>query len=190
MRRNTVIIILTFCAGSMACDGQVPATPMSPIPTSPAVPQSSPATLPSAPGTPGQADLTLPQATALAIQNHPQIAAAQQTAAAAGQRITEARAPYYPVVNGEITGSAGSSAKPPRGGCSFGVAALQPLRTGASGHATGNRLRKNEESGCAIAIPSSGCRTNHAGHRLRYRARSQSRIFWRPAGAGLRHGCQ
>ena len=73
----------------------------------PAVPQTSPATLPSAPAPPGQAVLTLAQATAMAIQNHPQIAAARQTAAAAGQRITETRAPYYPVVNGEITGGQG-----------------------------------------------------------------------------------
>ncbi len=107
MLRNAVVVILTFCAGSITCEGQVPVPPISPIPTSPAVPQSSPATLPSAPGTPGQSDLTLPQATALAIQNHPQIAAAQQTAAAAGQRTTEARAPYYPVLNGEITGAQG-----------------------------------------------------------------------------------
>lgn len=51
--------------------------------------------------------LTLAQAVAMAIQNHPQIAAAQNLEAAAGQRITEARAPYYPTLNGEITGSQG-----------------------------------------------------------------------------------
>src|ERR1700722_6585093 len=102
MPRNTFAIILTLWSGSVAYGAQVPAPPPSPIPTPPAVPQSSPATLPSAPATPGQTVLTLPQATALAIQNHPQIAAAQQTAAAAGQHITEARAPYYPVLNGEI----------------------------------------------------------------------------------------
>lgn len=51
--------------------------------------------------------LTLAQAVAMAIQNHPQIAAAQNLEAAAGQRVTEARAPYYPTLNGEITGSQG-----------------------------------------------------------------------------------
>jgi len=107
MRRNALVIILTLWAASMTYGAQVPAPPRSPTPTSPAVSQSSPATLPSAPATPGQSVLTLPQATALAIQNHPQIAAAQQTAAAAGQRITEARAPYYPAVNGEVTGAQG-----------------------------------------------------------------------------------
>jgi outer membrane protein len=51
--------------------------------------------------------LTLPQATAMAIQNHPRIAAAQNTAAAAGQRITEARSAYYPTIDAEITESQG-----------------------------------------------------------------------------------
>jgi outer membrane protein len=52
-------------------------------------------------------NLTLPQAVAIALQNHPQIAVAQNIEAAAGQRVTEARAPYYPFVNGEVTGSQG-----------------------------------------------------------------------------------
>ena len=43
----------------------------------------------------------------MALQNHPQIAAARQTASAAGQRITETKAPYYPVVNAEVTGGQG-----------------------------------------------------------------------------------
>ena len=57
--------------------------------------------------TPSQT-LTLNQAVTIAIQNHPQIAAAQNLEAAAGQRVTEARAPYYPAVNGEVTGSQGN----------------------------------------------------------------------------------
>jgi outer membrane protein len=65
--------------------------------------QSPPPASPPAPG-PG---LTLPQATAMAIQNHPQIAAAQSSAGAAGQHITEARAAYYPTIDGELTGSQG-----------------------------------------------------------------------------------
>ena len=108
MRSKAVNIILTLLwAGSIAWGAQVPAAPASQQPSSPPVPQTSPATLPSAPAPPGQAVLTLPQATAMAIQDHPQIAAARQTAAAAGQRITETKAPYYPVVNGEITGGQG-----------------------------------------------------------------------------------
>src|SRR6266568_6422711 len=55
----------------------------------------------------GQTPLSLPEATAMAIKNHPQIAAAQDTAASAGQHITESRAAYYPVLDGEITGSQG-----------------------------------------------------------------------------------
>jgi len=51
--------------------------------------------------------LTLPQAEALAFKNHPQIATAQNLAAAAAQGITEARAAYYPTIDGEITGSQG-----------------------------------------------------------------------------------
>lgn len=49
--------------------------------------------------------LTLPQAVATALQNHPRISAAQNLELAAGQRVVEARAPYYPVVNAELTGS-------------------------------------------------------------------------------------
>src|SRR5665213_592791 len=49
--------------------------------------------------------LTLSQAVAIAIQNHPQIAVAQNIEAAAGQRVTEARAPYYPVLNEDDTGA-------------------------------------------------------------------------------------
>jgi outer membrane protein len=49
--------------------------------------------------------LTLAQAEAIAMKNHPQVAAAMNEAAAAGQRITEAKSAYYPTVNGELTGS-------------------------------------------------------------------------------------
>jgi outer membrane protein len=56
-----------------------------------------------------QPPLTLPQATALAIQSHPQIAEAQNTAASVGQHITESKAAYYPTLDGEITGAQGLS---------------------------------------------------------------------------------
>jgi outer membrane protein len=48
--------------------------------------------------------LTLEEAEKLAIQNHPQVAAAQDVAAAAGARVREARASYYPTANGSATG--------------------------------------------------------------------------------------
>jgi outer membrane protein len=60
------------------------------------------------PGTPAPTTpMTLPQAEAIALKNHPQIATAQNVAAAAAQGITEARAAYYPTIDGEITGSQG-----------------------------------------------------------------------------------
>ena len=54
---------------------------------------------------PAQQTLTLAQAEAIALKNHPKIAAAQNIEYAAGQRVTEARAPYYPELNAELTGS-------------------------------------------------------------------------------------
>lgn len=52
--------------------------------------------------------LTLAQATAIALRNHPQIAAAQNDEYAANQRVIERRAAYYPAIFGEITGSQAS----------------------------------------------------------------------------------
>src|SRR5277367_5299302 len=56
--------------------------------------------------TPSQ-NLTLPQAVQIAIKNHPKIAAAQNLQSVAGQQVIEARAPYYPNVAAEVTGSQG-----------------------------------------------------------------------------------
>lgn len=53
--------------------------------------------------------LTLQQAEAMAIQNHPQIAAAQNEVNYANQQIVVNRAAYYPNVNGDVTGSQGNS---------------------------------------------------------------------------------
>jgi outer membrane protein len=50
--------------------------------------------------------LTLQQAEMMALQNHPQIQAAQNEAAFSNQQIVEARAAYFPTVNGDVTGSA------------------------------------------------------------------------------------
>ncbi len=49
--------------------------------------------------------LTLAQAEAIALQNHPQIAAAVDEAGAAGRHVVEAKAPLYPTISGEVTGS-------------------------------------------------------------------------------------
>ena len=49
--------------------------------------------------------LTLQLAETIALQNHPQIQAAQSEAQYANQQITVARSPYYPVVSADVTGS-------------------------------------------------------------------------------------
>ena len=49
--------------------------------------------------------LTLQQAEMMALQNHPQIQAAQNEAQYANQQITIARSPYYPAVSADVTGS-------------------------------------------------------------------------------------
>jgi len=76
-----------------------PALPQLPPPTRTPAP---PAPLP--PMTPGPM-LTLQQAEAMAVQNHPQIQAAQNEAAFSNQQIVEQRAAYLPTVTGDITGS-------------------------------------------------------------------------------------
>src|SRR6202034_2680462 len=48
---------------------------------------------------------TLRQAETMALQNHPQIQAAQNEAAFTSQQIVEARSAYFPTVTGEATGS-------------------------------------------------------------------------------------
>src|SRR5579862_4973800 len=53
--------------------------------------------------------LTLQEAQALAVKNHPQIQAAQNEVGFANQQIVINRAPYYPEVSGEITGSQGNN---------------------------------------------------------------------------------
>jgi outer membrane protein len=49
--------------------------------------------------------LTLQQAEALAIKNHPQIQAAQNEINYSNQQIVINRSPYFPTINGEVTGS-------------------------------------------------------------------------------------
>ena len=62
-------------------------------------------TLPAFGQTPPMVKLTLAEATSMALKNHPQIQAAQNAASAVGQQVIEARAPYYPIVAGDLTGS-------------------------------------------------------------------------------------
>ena len=50
--------------------------------------------------------LSLAQAEAMALQNHPEVLAAQNAVSAAGQQVAEAKSSYYPVVAGDLTGSA------------------------------------------------------------------------------------
>jgi outer membrane protein len=52
--------------------------------------------------------LTLPQAEALAIKNHPQIQAAQNEVNFANQQVVINRAPYYPGITADITGTQGN----------------------------------------------------------------------------------
>jgi outer membrane protein len=49
--------------------------------------------------------LTLQEAEGLALKNHPQVLAAQNAASAMNQRIPEAKSAYYPLLNGDVTGS-------------------------------------------------------------------------------------
>jgi outer membrane protein len=53
--------------------------------------------------------LTLQQAEAIALQNHPQVQAAQYEVNYSNQQIVESRAAYYPDVTGDLTGSQGNS---------------------------------------------------------------------------------
>ena len=55
------------------------------------------------------ARLTLQDAKAMAITNHPQVLAARNEAAYSNQQITVTRAPYYPTVDADLTGSQGNS---------------------------------------------------------------------------------
>jgi outer membrane protein len=55
------------------------------------------------------ARLTLKEAEALAIKNHPQIQAAQNEVNFAREQVTINRAPYYPFIDGEVTGSQANS---------------------------------------------------------------------------------
>ncbi|HXM41118.1 MAG TPA: TolC family protein [Bryobacteraceae bacterium] len=75
---NRLVHALGTLVLAAPCFGQTPATPLS---------------------------LTLQDAEALAIKNHPQVQAAQLNYQASQQAVTEARAAYYPTLEGDVTGS-------------------------------------------------------------------------------------
>ena len=52
--------------------------------------------------------LNLHDAEAMALENHPQVLAAQNAASAMNQRIEETSAAYYPALAGDVTGSEGN----------------------------------------------------------------------------------
>ena len=49
--------------------------------------------------------LTLQDAVAMALKNHPQVLASEANYLRAGEIVTQARSPYYPALNGNITGA-------------------------------------------------------------------------------------
>jgi outer membrane protein len=99
MHNKFPFVALTLCACAFAQPPQAPRDPGRQAAQLPAP----------ALGTPTQTTLSLPDATALALKSHPQIAAAQNSAASADQRITQSKAAYYPTVDAEITGAQGLS---------------------------------------------------------------------------------
>lgn len=64
---------------------------------------------PQAPAAQNVPKLTLQEAEAIAIQNHPQIQAAQNEINYSNQQIVENRSAYYPTVTGDLTGSQGNN---------------------------------------------------------------------------------
>ena len=121
--------------------------------------------------------LTLPQAVAIAIQNHPRIAAAQNTESAAGQRITQARAPYYPAVSGEITGSQANSLS--RVGAGFLTTSSSFTRQGEGMEVNQliTDLGENRQPGGQCKTASAGLRADDAGNPLQRYSRGEPRVL-------------
>jgi outer membrane protein len=99
-KRLLLIAILTValeqvCA-SQTPPAQTPPNQVAPAPAQSAAPQNMP-------------KLTLQQAEAIAIQNHPQVQAAQNEVNYSNQLIVESRSSYYPMVTGDLTGSQGNN---------------------------------------------------------------------------------
>lgn len=102
LKINNAFKFLVVCAAICAPGAFAQAPPMQNPPT-----QNPPMQTPAAQNLP---KLTLQQAQALAIQNHPQVQAAQNEINYANQQVVENRAAYYPDVTGDLTGSQGNNA--------------------------------------------------------------------------------
>jgi outer membrane protein len=107
LRKSGILFAVLVALGSGPITAQQPA-PANPNPsqlpatTPPTRTPTPPAPLP--PLTPGPM-LTLQQAEAMAVQNHPQIQAAQNEAAYSNQQIVEQQSAYLPTVRADVTGS-------------------------------------------------------------------------------------
>jgi len=100
LRINNSLILLTISAAFGTQGGFAQAPPAQMPPAQTPASQNAPRNVPK---------LTLQQAEALAIQNHPQIQAAQNEINYSNQQITENRSAYYPTVTGDATGSQGNN---------------------------------------------------------------------------------
>lgn len=99
-RRHRALLAGALAAfWTMAVSAQQPAQEPIPNPVQPPPKPQTPPPLPTGPV------LTLQQAEAMAVQNHPQIAAAQNQLNYRNQQIVETRSAYYPTVNANATGS-------------------------------------------------------------------------------------
>lgn len=96
LRINNPLIFLTISAALGIQNAGAQAPPAQTPPAQNPAPQSVPT-------------LTLQQAEALAIQNHPQIQAAQNEVNYSNQQIIENRSAYYPTLTGDVTGSQGNN---------------------------------------------------------------------------------
>src|SRR3984885_12264655 len=94
-RTNNTLILLTISAALGTQSGFAQAPPAQAPPAQNPAPQNAPR-------------LTLQEAEAIAIQNHPQIQAAQNEVNYSNQQIVENRSAYYPVVTGDLTASQGN----------------------------------------------------------------------------------
>ncbi len=92
-------VVLCFATAllAVACYGQ-----------SGTVPQTMPQTAPQPGAAGGPQPLKLTQAEEIALKNHPLIAAAQNEVLTADEHIIENKAAYYPVLDGDLTGSQAS----------------------------------------------------------------------------------
>ena len=96
LKINNTFLILAISAGL----GAASVTAQTPPAQSPPVQSPPSQNLPK---------LTLQQAEALAIQNHPQVQAAQNEVNYSNQQIVQSRAAFYPDVTGDLTGSQGNN---------------------------------------------------------------------------------